>query len=87
MLEEKVSSRWVKTFERSTAELPQGVRVITVRDREGDMYELLGAVESNGQLFLIRVVQNRMIVDNRRILYAICPKIFIIAQKIESTIK
>ena len=34
-LEEKESCRWVETFETSTAELPEGVRVITVCDREG----------------------------------------------------
>ena len=38
------------------------------------MYELLDAVESNEQLFLIRIAQNRMTVDNRRILDAIRKK-------------
>ena len=67
-LEEKESYRWVQTFETSTADLPEGVKVITVCDREGDMYELLDAVESKGHFFLIRVAQNRMTTDNRRIL-------------------
>jgi len=36
-LEEKESYRWVKTLNTSTAFLPEGVKVITVCDREGDM--------------------------------------------------
>jgi len=73
-LEEKESYRWVKTLETSTADLPQEVKVISVCDREGDMYELLDAAESAGQLFLIRVAQNRMTVDNRQILDAVRKK-------------
>ncbi|MDR2730309.1 MAG: hypothetical protein LBB81_05360 [Treponema sp.] len=37
VLEEKESYRWVKTPGTSTACLPQGVKVITVCDREGDI--------------------------------------------------
>ena len=73
-LEEKESYRWVQTFETSTADLPEGLKVITVCDREGDMFELLDAIESKERLFLIRVSQNRMTVDNRRILDAIRKK-------------
>lgn len=40
-LEEKESYRWVKSYNASTADLPLGLKVITVCDREGDMYELL----------------------------------------------
>ena len=71
LLEDKESYRWVETFETSIVGMPEGVKVITVCDREGDMYELLDAVESKGQLFLIRVAQNRITVDNQRILDAI----------------
>ena len=73
-LEEKESYRWVKTFETSTACLPEGLKVITICDREGDMYEFLDAVESKGQLFLIRVTHNRITVDNRNILDVIKKK-------------
>jgi hypothetical protein len=68
LLEEKESYRWVKTLERSTASLPEGVKVISVCDREGDMYELFDTAVSGGHVFLIRVAQNRMTVDNQRIL-------------------
>jgi hypothetical protein len=36
-LEEKESFRRVKALETSTAGIPEGVKVITVCDREGDM--------------------------------------------------
>ena len=73
-LEEKESYRWVETFETSTADLPEEVKVITVCDREGDMYELLDTVEAKKQIFLIRVAQNRITVDNQKILDVIREK-------------
>jgi hypothetical protein len=36
-LEEKESFRWLETLERSTADIPEGIPVTTVCDREGDM--------------------------------------------------
>jgi len=83
-LEEKESFRWVKSLETSTAYLPETVKVITVCDREGDMYELLDAAESGGHLFLIRVAQNRMTMGNSKILDAIRKKRC--ALKVEITI-
>ena len=73
-LEEKESYRWVETLETGIATLPEGIKVITVCDREGDMYEMLDAAQAGGQLFLIRITQNRITVDNRRILDSIRKK-------------
>ncbi|MDR3192514.1 MAG: IS4 family transposase [Treponema sp.] len=67
-IEEKESFRWLETLERSMADIPEGVRVITVCDREGDMYELFAKAEGLEEPFLIRIVQNRMTVENKRIL-------------------
>jgi len=67
-LEEKESYRWVQTLEKSTEALPEGVKVVTVCDREGDMYELFNEADINGQAFLIRIAQNRKTVDNQKIL-------------------
>jgi hypothetical protein len=36
-IEEKESFRWLETLERSTADIPKEIPVITVCDREGDM--------------------------------------------------
>ncbi|MDR1317043.1 MAG: hypothetical protein LBK13_09245 [Spirochaetales bacterium] len=65
--EEKESFRWLETLERSTADIPEGVKVISVCDREGDMYELFAKAGELGEAFLIRIVQNRMTAGNRRV--------------------
>jgi len=83
-LEEKESFRWAGSLEAGSASLPDGVTVLTVCGREGDMYELLDAAEPGGHLFLIRTAQNRMTVDNRLILDAIRKKRC--ALKVETTI-
>jgi hypothetical protein len=67
-IEGKESVRWLETLERSTADIPCGVKVITVCDREGDMYELFAKAQSLDEAVLIRIVQNRMTVGNERIL-------------------
>jgi hypothetical protein len=67
-IEEKESFRWLETLERSTAAIPEGVKVITVCDREGDMYELFAKAQLVKEPLLIRIVQNRMTVGNKRIL-------------------
>jgi hypothetical protein len=38
-IEEKESWRWLETLERSTADIPEGIKVQTVCDREGDRYK------------------------------------------------
>jgi hypothetical protein len=68
LVEEKESFRWLETLERSTADIPEGVKMITVCDREGDMYELFAKAQLLKGPILIRVVQNRMTVENKRIL-------------------
>jgi hypothetical protein len=67
-IEEKESFRWLETLERSTANIPDDINVITVCDREGDMYEFFAKAVSLNKPFLIRIVQNRMTVENKRIL-------------------
>jgi len=72
--EDKESYRWSATMKESTAFLPETVKVITVCDREGDIYELFGAAESSNRLFLIRIAQNRMSVDDCLIMDSIREK-------------
>jgi hypothetical protein len=52
----------------SGVEVPEGVRVIQVCDREGDIYELFNEAEEEGAYFLIRVAQNRKTTDDKRII-------------------
>jgi hypothetical protein len=73
-IEEKESFRWLETLERSTAVIPEGVKVITVCDREGDRYELFAKTQSLKEPILIRVVQNRMTGENKKILEEIRKK-------------
>jgi len=67
-LGDKESFRWVQTLGESTVGVPPGVKVVTVCDREGDMYELFDEADREGQAFLIRIVQNRKTVENGKIL-------------------
>jgi len=68
LLEEKESYRWIGTLGTSTIGLPGEVHIVTVCDREGDMYELFDEADRTGQAFLIRIVQNRKTVENEKTL-------------------
>ena len=70
-IEEKESFRWLKTMETSTKDMPEGVKIIHICDREGDMYELFEKALKTSQSFLIRVVHNRMTMDNEKVIDAI----------------
>ena len=67
-LEEKESFRWIQTLGESAIDVPETIHVVTVCDREGDMYELFDKADSEGHAFLIRIVQNRKTVENEKIL-------------------
>ena len=68
LLEEKESYRWVQTLWESTSNLPDGMHVVTVCDREGDMYALFDEADRWGQAFLIRIAQNRTTAENHKTL-------------------
>ncbi len=63
----KESFRWLKTMNETQKRVPEGMRVLTVCDREGDFYELFSEAADLGTDFLIRIVQNRMIDDGKRV--------------------
>jgi len=58
-IEEKESYRWLKMLDESTKHIPEGVKVITVCDREGDFYELYAKAQTLGEDFVIRVTHDR----------------------------
>ena len=70
-LEEKQSFRWVKSLGESMEGLPEDLHVVSVCDREGDMYELFDAAVQQNRAFVIRIAQNRKTVENRKIFDAI----------------
>ena len=66
-IEEKESYRWLETMTESAKNIPDGVKVIHICDREGDMYELYEKAEKTGQSFVIRIVQNRVTLEGTKI--------------------
>jgi hypothetical protein len=67
-LEEKESGRWASALESSTEGLPGAAKLITVCDREGDIYELFDTAESGGHLLLVRAAWNRLANGNQKTL-------------------
>jgi hypothetical protein len=67
-IEEKESYRWLTTMAKANKGLPEGLKMVHVCDREGDIYELFDEAEQTGYLFLIRLVQNRKTMDNKKVL-------------------
>jgi len=67
-IEEKESYRWLETMGASAKNIPEGIKVIHICDREGDMYELYELAEKSGQSFVIRIVQNRATISGEMII-------------------
>ncbi|GHT99697.1 hypothetical protein FACS1894126_5970 [Alphaproteobacteria bacterium] len=67
-IEDKESYRWLETMSKSAEGIPSDIKLLRVCDREGDMYELFEKASSTGQLFLIRVANNRLTTDNKKII-------------------
>lgn len=58
-IEDKESHRWLESLEVTQAIVPPETKVITIADREGDIYELFALPRSQNSEFLIRAAQNR----------------------------
>lgn len=56
-LEAKESYKWIQALSQTHARTPEGVEVITICDREADVYEFF--VEAKEHPFVIRSAQNR----------------------------
>jgi hypothetical protein len=54
-------------METAGRDIPAGTKVIPICDREGDRYELFCKAIKNSRFFLIRVIQNRLTVENEKI--------------------
>jgi hypothetical protein len=55
-------------MENAERDIGDDTKILHVRDREGDIYELFDKAIQNGRHFLIRIVHNRMTVENGQIL-------------------
>jgi hypothetical protein len=58
-IEQKESHRWLESLELTQQWIPQEKRVVTVADREADIYELLALPRREGSEFLIRACHPR----------------------------
>lgn len=65
-LEEKESYRWWLGAQRSTAYLGNPKRLTFVYDREGDIYEVIDKIESQGSKYIIRNQHNRKILTEQK---------------------
>jgi len=62
---EKQSFRWIESL-RTTKSLCQGKQVVTIGDRESDIFELLVEAEEIDTTVLIRATKDRILVQNER---------------------
>jgi hypothetical protein len=58
-IEQKESHRWLESLELTQQWIPQDKKVVTVADREADIYELLALPRREGSEFLIRACHPR----------------------------
>lgn len=64
-IEEKESYRWLEAFEQTMALGPAGVNVLTVCDREADIYEMFALAQENDEAkLLVRASANRALVES-----------------------
>lgn len=73
-IEEKESGKWLKSF-RAVAEVQRqmpGTRLVSVGDREADIYELFqeALAEAQGPGLLVRAEQNRLLAEGQEHLWA-----------------
>ncbi len=60
-IEQKESYRWLEMLESSTADLPDTLRVVTVADREADIFEFFARGRDLGQDLLVRAQHDRTV--------------------------
>jgi hypothetical protein len=61
-LEKKESSKWLVALRETRERTPAGVRVVTVADRESDIYEFIAEAQAHQDYFLIRGRWDRQLV-------------------------
>jgi len=64
-IEKKESYRWLQAFEKTIALSPPGVQVVTVCDREADIYDLFALAQERQASLLVRAEDNRCLQDDQ----------------------
>lgn len=62
-IEEKESYKWLEALRETVALTPDGVQVVSVCDREADVYELFAEAQALETGLLVRATQNRTLVE------------------------
>lgn len=62
-IEEKESYRWLEAFEKTIALAPEPTRVVTVCDREADLYEMFVLAQERQAPLLVRASDNRCLAE------------------------
>ena len=68
-IEEKENFRWLDSMRETLLRMPADIPILTVCDREGDFYEFFSEATDLKANFLIRIVQNRMVDDGKKIFH------------------
>jgi len=63
-IEEKESYKWIKALEQTVELSPKETKVVTVCDREADVYELFVKADELKTGLLVRATQDRSLLDN-----------------------
>jgi hypothetical protein len=63
-IEEKESYRWMQAFEKTIALSPAGVQVVTVCDRESDIYKMFVMAQERRASLLVRAADDRCLQDD-----------------------
>jgi len=67
-IEEKASYQWLNSMKEARVGIPESVKLIHVCDREGDIYELFDTAAKENEIFLVRILHNRLTVDNKKLM-------------------
>lgn len=70
-IEDKESVKWLECMDRSLKGIPSRVTVVTVCDREADVYEFIRKALLEEKPILIRAVYNRRVIEEQRALFAL----------------
>ena len=68
-IEEKENFRWLDSMRETLLRMPADIPILTVCDWEGDFYEFFSEAADLKANFLIRIVQNRMVDDGKKIFH------------------
>lgn len=66
---EKESQRWLTALSKGQDAIPEGIEVITIADREADIYDLFAAPRRRGSHLLVRAAYNRRVKHPDRYLW------------------